>query len=1304
MGDCQARHTAKASTQTWVLLVAAVVFAFALAASLFASAAYGAGMPNTQDYEFADSATNITYKVTTPASGTSIPGEVELASGQDCTASTLNVSTASNSGYTYKVTAIKHSAFEGNTHLQSVAFAQDLTAVSDAASGELSFKQRAVGSAAFKNCTNLTRVSFNCSRINGIGDQAFYGCSKLAAVTFSEGLEIFGTAKGAYGIGESAFAKTALTSIKIPAITCAKRTGDYYADYDHDYSLLFEDHDSSGYQGCWHDKLSYFGIETRGICSSAFSGTKLEKVVFAAGNERGLFAYWSAEGAGMRYLTTLKSVVYEAAQPYYGNPNASMRNGAVSDIWGRTSDDDESVQVAEPTFYYAVDFYTTKEQADKADSYGSSRIARVEYARNTPTSAIQVADASALQDYLYAQKSDYAVKAADGTTPNPDAAARAAQTAGIEGFEDASASSWVWMLGSTQSRREGLSDSCKAYLVKADDLQAGRVSSNDKTADQIGTMQLLCDQNLSKGSTQNSPFDYQRYYAADSVYMFDETSIQSYIATGTTYLKKGMTPWFALNSRGKNGLLAQMSFYDGSGNQIDVTDESKFAVSFETYSKDSGELAETALEDLSEGPVLLVVTALEGSGYAAGSSLQEWILVKGSTATFKTLYSSNAHDTWRRAVYINGTGRANPISFDTSKGWAVAVSSGDAAGALSAVAYAGMCSGPITCVSSDSSYGFGLAWAGSFYSTGDIHGDIDLLSRGKNESDAKLAASNYQAFNKNRSRWGIDSSFAWGDTAILVNPANIGDVAAAAAAYSYARVAPVFYTDKDGSLGKNTAACLADFENVLVIGDESMVSAATMNAAQSSLARGGSATRISGVASADGAVQERGNACSLSLAVAQLLTGDQSTSNSLANVAIIVAGNADVTVDATSVMNFAGSRKGIVLVASSTADAKRIAQFLRSNRDAVSTVRVFGRGSSSLSGSFDFESALAKNWDEKAADINAIETGDTLELYGTLFAIGKNNALSVASGSNHLWGLAKVAAGSYPYSVDANGATVSYTLAKAYDVPLQTVKAPKVASKLTYNARNQIGVSAKEGLKIKNGSGKDAGSYTAVVTPKSGYCWEDGSNQSIRLSWSIAPASMAGAKITVGNSRIHYTGDKVRCGVSKVMLANGVVLAADDYSVSYSNNKRMGTAKVTVTGAGNVIGSATTQFEIIAAADNGSSGGDSGSDDSGDSDNDNGNSANRGKGKDDEGKTTVVSSDDNDDGNGTDRGDGWTYFEPAANAQSQDTSLLGSVSVPPAVNIAVLAICCLAFAAAIFYATHARKETDDQLPGETADA
>ncbi len=1310
MGDCQARHRGIPSTRVWVLAAVVCALVLAFAGVLSARMAYSASEPNNVDYEFTDAATNIIYKVTTPAdaqSGTA--GEVELADGSTCTQASLSIGMVSNSGLSYKVTAVRYSAFAGNASLQSVVFTQDLTAESDAKSGELAYKRRAIGTGAFKDCTALAKVSFECSRLNGIGDEAFFGCTSLESVTFKEGLEIFGERTGAFGIGENAFANAPLTSIKIPVITCAKRTGDYYQEYDHDYAKYPEERDASGYQGCWHAKMSYFGIEQRGICAGAFRGTKLTKIIFAAGNDRGLFAYWSSDGAGLRYLTSLESVVYEAAQPYYGNSNASMRNGQIADVWGLTDNDEEGTQVAQPTFYYAVDFYTTKDQADNADSYGTSRIARVEYARNTPVSAIQSADADALAGHVYAQTSDYATKAADGTTPDPNAAARAAQAAGIEGFEDASSSSWVWMLDSTQSRRAGLSDSCKAYLVKAGDLQTGRIDTSDQSVDRMGVMQLLCDQNMSQGSTQNSPFDYARYYAGDSTYVFQEASIKMYIDTGKSKLTEGMTPWFELNSRGKSGLLSQMRFYDGAGNQIDASDGSKFSVSFKTYNADTGELADTALEDISEGPVLLVLTALDGSGYTAGSTLEEWMLVKGSAATFKTLYTGAAHDTWRKAVYINGTGRTNPISFDIQSGFAIAISSGDVAGALSAVGYAGMCQGPINCVSSDSSYGFGIAWAGAFYNTGDIHGDITSLGRDKNESDANLAASNYLAFKKNRDRWGVSQDYQWGKTAVLVNPANIGSVAAAAASYAYANAAPVFYTDKDGSLGSKTAKCLADFEQVLVIGDSNMVSDAAMSAAQKALASGGTATRLSGAAVGDTGTQEHGNACSLSLAMAQLLISGDEPSNSIGNVAIVVANSSDAAVDAASVMNFTGKRKGITLQVSSVADAKRVAQFLRDNRDSVSTVRVFGRSSSSVSSGFDFEGILGMTWDEKAAAIDAVKAGDTLELYGTLFAIGKGNALSAASGSNHLWGLAKVPAGSYPYGTDASGQSVSYTLARAYDVPLQVVKQPKAASKLIYNASKQIGVAAAEGLKVKNGSGKDAGAYTAVVTPKSGYCWEDGSNRSVRISWQIAPASLVGAKVTLANTRVHYTGDKVRCGVSKVTLANGRILDSGDYSVSYANNRQLGMATVKVTGTGNVTGTITTGFAIIPAP-KGSSSNDSGSGGSSSDtrDNDNGGNSHSGSGAkdgdDEDGKTTVISSDDPDGGAGTDRGDGWTYFEPKVDASTQDTSLLGSVSTPPAVNIAMLVICCLAFAAAIFYATHARKETDDALPGETVDA
>lgn len=1276
-----------ASARTWALFGVICAMA-ALFAFCFAQVAYSADEPNSAGYEFTDAA-GIVYKVTTPADAAlGAAGSVELEDGSAFAQADLRVDTVTDSGFAYSVTAVKYSAFECNASLKSVVFAQSLTDVSEGKRGELASKRRAIGGRAFAECPNLESVSFVGSSLNGIGDEAFYKCGKLKDVKFAEGLEIFGTGY-AFGIGMLAFANTALTEVKIPAITCAKRTGDYYSDYDHDYSAFPEDRDHSGYMGCWHDKLSYFGIEVRGICEGAFSNTPLEKITFAAGNERGLFAYWNAGGAGLRYLPTLKSVVYEASQPYYGNPNASLRNGSAADVWGLADDDDPATPVADPTFYYAVDFYASEAQADTADAAGSSRIARVEYARNTPTAAIQKADSAGLEGYVYATPGDYAQKAADGATPDPNAAAAQAQAAGIAGFEGASNHQWVWMLSDTQSRRAGLTDSCKAYLARADSLEAGRVGTSPDGEDQIGTMQLLSDQNLSKGSTQNSAFDHVRYYAQDSVYMFDEDSIKSYASVGASHLTEGKTPWFKLNSRGAKGLLAQMTVYDGAGNVIDAADEDKFSVSFMTYDKESGSLKETPLADVAEGPVLLVITPKDGSGYDADTSLQEWLLVKGSTATVKELYAENAHDTWRKAVYINGTGRANPVSFAIDRGFAMAVSSGDAAGSLAAVGYAGMCDGPISTVSSDASYGFGVAWPGSFYSTGDIHGNITSLARGKKESDASLAASNYAAFKKNRDRWGVDGSYAFGDTAVLVNPTHLTDCAAAAASYSYAKAAPVFYTEKDGSLSAATAGCLADFKNVLVIGDDLMIPTPTMDAAQSALAGGGAATRICGV-STDG-TQERGNACSLSLAVAQLIAQGDGAPNTLASVSIVMAQGADSVADAVGAMNFSGHGEGITLVVACSADAKRVAQFLRDNRDDVATVRLFGRNGKAA-GAFDMKAALDKTWDEKATTIAAVASGDGLELYGSVFNITAGNNLAGGKSAGHLWGLVTVPADTYPYGADADGKSIAYMLAADHKVDLIVVKAPKAAKGLVYNAKRQIGVAAASDLTVKNGSGKDAGAYTASVKPKTGYCWDDGSSGAVRVPWSIAAASLKGAKITLGASKVQLVGAAAKCGVTHVVLADGNKIDTSDYKVSYANNEHAGTAMVKVTGTGNATGSAVASFKVVAASGVAPSG-------SGSSGSDVGASGNGG----DDGGQTVASSDDGDATAKAASADGWAYFAPASTAaEKQDTTMLGSVSTPPAVNTAILIICCLAFAAAIFYATHARRETDDTLREEAA--
>lgn len=1230
----------------------------------FACAAYSAPEANTPGYEFTDSS-GISYRVTAPASA-GAPGEALLLDGKAFTGSSLTLGQASTDGLSYWVTAVNYDAFKGNGSLQRLVFTHDLTGVSDAKLGQLAFQRRALGSGCFANCENLASVEFSCSKVNGIGDEAFVSCKQLASVTFASGLEIVGEGKS-FGIGARAFAACKLTSLKVPAITCAKRTGDYYADYDHDYTAEPADHDESGYMGCWHDKLEYFGIEARGICESAFANNPLETIVFEAGNAGGMFAYWSASGAGLRYLPTLKSVVYEGTQPYYGDPNRSLNNRSAKDVWGLASTDEPGTAVAEPTFYYAVEFYATQEQAEQDGPLGSGRIARVEYARNTPVSAIQSADASVLAAWVYPDAAAYAAKAGDGTTPDPQACALAAQAAGVAGFEDAAAHSWIWMLGTTQSRRAGLSDSCRAYLVRADDLSAGRVDTSFSAADQMGAFYLLCDQNLSQGSTQNSAFDYRRYYAADSVYLFDEEAINTFISLGTCNLEEGMTPWFALNSRGLSGLLAQMRVYDGSGQLLDTSDSSAFSVILKTFNAESGELEETPLSEVQEGPLLLCIQPLEGSGYSTQSCLEEWVLVKGQASSVKALYSENAHETWRRAVYTNGSGHANPVSFDIEKGYAVAVSSGDTSAALAAVSYAGLVKGPLSTVSSDAVYGFGLAMPGSYYSTGDIYGELDSFERAEDESDAAFAASSFQLFNSNRDRWGVDPSFEWGGTALLLNPAYSTSCAVAAASYAYANTAPIFYTKKDGSLGPKTAECLAGFERVVLLGDETMLPASCLAAAQAALGGQGSAVRVAGFG------DERGNACSLSLAVAQLLASEGAAS--MQNVALVVMSGPDAACDAASVMNYAGHGRGTALAVASVADAKRVLAFLHENRDLVGSVRVFGRSAQAASNaSFAFDDALPHIWDSALPNNAALQRGDSLELYGTQLSVGKGSALS-AQDAVHLWGLSGVPAGSYAYGTGADGQVAVYTLEEPYEFSTQVASVPGAVSGLVYNGSRQVGVPSAKGVAVQNGSAADAGSYTAVVTPREGYCWQDGSQGAVRIQWSIQSASLKGARITLANSKLPYTGLAVKPAVTKVSLANGARIQPSDYTVEYEDNTEQGSATVRITGTGNCTGTASTRFQIT-APQAAAAGGD---------DEDEG----------DEGGAVAAA--DEDEGSGGAGEDGWAYFAPAGGAQGTDTSLLPSVQTPPALNIAILVICCLAFAAAIVYSTRAHRDTDDLL-------
>ena len=98
------------------------------------------------------------------------------------------------------------------------------------------------------------------------------------------------------------------------------------------------------------------------------------------------------------------------------------------------------------------------------------------------------------------------------------------------------------------------------------------------------------------------------------------------------------------------------------------------------------------------------------------------------------------------------------------------------------------------------------------------------------------------------------------------------------------------------------------------------------------------------------------------------------------------------------------------------------------------------------------------------------------------------------------------------------------------------------------------------------------GTATVTITGKGNY------SGSKTVTFKIVKRDISKLTIgTIGNQ--NYTGKAIKPAVS---IKNGsVALKQDtDYTLSYKNNKKKGTATVTITGKGNYIGSVTKNFVI----------------------------------------------------------------------------------------------------------------------------
>ncbi|MBR1749444.1 MAG: fibronectin type III domain-containing protein [Ruminococcus sp.] len=129
----------------------------------------------------------------------------------------------------------------------------------------------------------------------------------------------------------------------------------------------------------------------------------------------------------------------------------------------------------------------------------------------------------------------------------------------------------------------------------------------------------------------------------------------------------------------------------------------------------------------------------------------------------------------------------------------------------------------------------------------------------------------------------------------------------------------------------------------------------------------------------------------------------------------------------------------------------------------------------------------------------------------------------------------------------------------------------KPAATITYGSKT-----LKEGtdytLTYKNNI--NAGTATVTAAGKGKY------KGSISKTFKIAKKALSGSKISFKKTKLAYTGKAIKPSLT-VTLGGKTLKSGTDYTLSYKNNTKVGTASVTITGKGNYSGSLVTTFTII---------------------------------------------------------------------------------------------------------------------------
>ncbi len=162
--------------------------------------------------------------------------------------------------------------------------------------------------------------------------------------------------------------------------------------------------------------------------------------------------------------------------------------------------------------------------------------------------------------------------------------------------------------------------------------------------------------------------------------------------------------------------------------------------------------------------------------------------------------------------------------------------------------------------------------------------------------------------------------------------------------------------------------------------------------------------------------------------------------------------------------------------------------------------------------------------------------------------------------------------------------TKNYEVVKGIEVSVfvgRNVIAVPAIKDLVYSGSVQAPSVDIDGIHVvKNAGGVNVGQYSIELALDNPVldCWKDGTTGNKKVAYRIVPANISAAEIAPISPCLLKNG-KAEPTI-KVTFKGSALAAGRDYTVSYANNKKVGTASVVIKGKGNFTGERAVSFKI----------------------------------------------------------------------------------------------------------------------------